>query len=293
MNVYKFFGVASCVAGLSASTMAHADNGTWTMPYGGSCTVAGPCFNVVNDGTGGSSAVGVQGWSDVGSTGVFGHSGSGYGVQGQSSSSYGVYADSGGSHGVYATTASATAAGVLGQNLNGGGYGVWGYTNGGGYGVYGQNPGSGYAVFAEGRAGGTGNWINASDARLKKDVTDARYGLNEVLQLRPITYKLKEGDGQTHVGFIAQEVQKLVPEVVSPLNSMGMLGVEYSSLVPVLAKAVQEQQKLIEHQQAEIAALQRARSAVSSYFVPSGAIALGLVPLGFIAVRRRREERAT
>jgi N-methylhydantoinase B/oxoprolinase/acetone carboxylase alpha subunit len=63
------------------------------------------------------------------------------------------------------------------------------------------------------------------------------------------------------VGFIAQEVQKLVPEVVTgkegDLNKGEILGITYSNLVPVLTKAIQEQQKQIEDQNAKIAAQQK------------------------------------
>lgn len=110
--------------------------------------------------------------------------------------------------------------------------------------------------------------------------------------LRPVTYRLKEGDERTRVGFIAQEVQTIVPEVVTPFGKGDMLGIEYSSLVPVLAKSIQEQQKLIERQQAQIATLERGRGSVLASLMPGGALALCLVPLGFVAGRRRRQERA-
>jgi N-methylhydantoinase B/oxoprolinase/acetone carboxylase alpha subunit len=81
-----------------------------------------------------------------------------------------------------------------------------------------------------------------------------------VLKLRPVEYNLISNDLR-QVGFIAQEVQKLVPEVVTgkegDLNKGEILGITYSNLVPVLAKAIQEQQKQIEDQNAKIAAQQK------------------------------------
>ena len=95
-------------------------------------------------------------------------------------------------------------------------------------------------------------WTNASDSRLKRDIQPmSKYGLSTVMQLKPVTYFYK-ADKTNHpeVGFIAQEVQKIVPEVVSgtegDITKGETLGLSYGNLVPVLVKAIQEQQKQIE-----------------------------------------------
>ena len=99
-----------------------------------------------------------------------------------------------------------------------------------------------------------------SDSRIKKSIVNSKYGLATVLKLRPVEYNLISNDLR-QVGFIAQEVQKLVPEVVTgkegDLSKGEILGITYSNLVPVLAKAIQEQQKQIEDQNAKIAAQQK------------------------------------
>jgi hypothetical protein len=96
---------------------------------------------------------------------------------------------------------------------------------------------------------GAVNFTAASDSRIKKNILNSNYGLSTVLKLRPVEYNLISNDLR-QVGFIAQEVQKLVPEVVTgkegDLNKGEILGITYSSLVPVLTKAIQEQQKQIE-----------------------------------------------
>ncbi len=101
-------------------------------------------------------------------------------------------------------------------------------------------------------------WVNASDSRLKRDIQPmSKYGLNTVMQLKPVTYFYK-ADKTNHpeVGFIAQEVQKIVPEVVSgtegDITKGETLGLSYGNLVPVLTKAIQEQQAEIEAQQKQI-----------------------------------------
>jgi len=108
--------------------------------------------------------------------------------------------------------------------------------------------------------GGQANWTTFSDSRIKKNIVNSTYGLATVLKLRPVEYNLTSNDLK-QVGFIAQEVQKLVPEVVTgkegDLSKGEILGITYSNLVPVLTKAIQEQQKQIEDQNAKIAAQQK------------------------------------
>ena len=103
-----------------------------------------------------------------------------------------------------------------------------------------------------------GVWTNASDARLKTNIVNTNYGLQTVMQLRPVNYTMVKG-GEAQVGFLAQEVQKIVPEVVSgtegDISKGETLGLSYGNLVPVLTKAIQEQQAEIEALKAENAAM--------------------------------------
>ncbi len=98
-------------------------------------------------------------------------------------------------------------------------------------------------------------WTTVSDARLKTNVTNSKYGLSTVLKLRPVDYILISNNLK-QVGFIAQEVQKLIPEVVSgkegDLNKGETLGITYANMVPVLTSAIQEQQKEIELQKKQL-----------------------------------------
>ena len=91
--------------------------------------------------------------------------------------------------------------------------------------------------------------IQTSDRRMKKEINNIKYGLNTVMKLRPVSYKWKKGNQDVNLGLIAQEVQKLIPEVVDVGNDKDKtLGMKYTELIPVLISAIQEQQKIIEQQ---------------------------------------------
>ncbi len=102
-------------------------------------------------------------------------------------------------------------------------------------------------------------WNETSDKRLKSNVRELGYGLNTVLKLKPVAYKMHAVDkfegGQPvwgkswdDIGLIAQELYKIVPEVVhKPKDeSKELWAVDYAKLTPILIKAIQEQQAEIE-----------------------------------------------
>jgi hypothetical protein len=83
-----------------------------------------------------------------------------------------------------------------------------------------------------------GAWTNASDVRLKKNIVDIKYGLADVLKTQPRSYQMNDVAGN-FVGFVAQELLEVIPEVVSG-DPEKQLGVDYGSLVAVAFKAIQE-----------------------------------------------------
>ena len=98
------------------------------------------------------------------------------------------------------------------------------------------------------RVGGT--LVHSSDKRLKKNIQDLSYGLIEVLKLSPVKYEWKSReDNKKYLGLIAQEVQKVIPEIVSQIEEDETLTLGYTELIPVLIKAMQEQQGIIQQQQ--------------------------------------------
>jgi len=102
----------------------------------------------------------------------------------------------------------------------------------------------------------TGVWTNASDSRLKNSIKPmTNYGLSEILKLEPVTYYYNIDSAKTHkeIGFIAQDIQKIVPEIVygkeGEIIKGETLGLSYGNLVPVIVNAIKEQQVIITNQQ--------------------------------------------
>jgi hypothetical protein len=100
--------------------------------------------------------------------------------------------------------------------------------------------------------------VMVSDARKKRDVQDLGYGLNQVMSLRPVSYQwVGKEDPKRSLGLIAQEVEGVMDEVVRVGNdAQESMGVQYVNLIPVLIKAIQEQQEYIARQEERIKILE-------------------------------------
>ena len=87
---------------------------------------------------------------------------------------------------------------------------------------------------------------STSDERLKTEIESLDDPTEKLMQLKPCTYKWKtQEDDKKHVGFIAQEVEKVLPELVNETtypNGDSYKGVATSDLIPYLIKSIQERQ---------------------------------------------------
>ena len=116
-------------------------------------------------------------------------------------------------------------------------------------------------------------WSAHSDERIKENITSVGTVLPSLMNMQCVKYNLKTDPGNTKIGFIAQDWESNFPEVVDEqsdmvLESDGSIGMAHSSesttpvkgmayteTIPLLLKAIQEQQALIEALQTEVAAL--------------------------------------
>ena len=162
-------------------------------------------------------------------------------------------------------------------------YGVYGYAEQVGtaktYGVYAKvqkstgSVGNYWGMYSEGKAGGSTEWYESSDARLKKDVHTLTGALDKVLKLRGVSFYWKNReemaalkgvpadsvdygyDNVKHIGVIAQELEAEYPELVNT-DGDGFKSVGYANLTPILIEAVKEQQAIIDAQNKKIEELE-------------------------------------
>jgi len=106
-----------------------------------------------------------------------------------------------------------------------------------------------------------GNLLNAnnsygslSDQRIKENIVDATPKLEKLNQVRVVNFNMV-GDAQKQIGVVAQELEQIFPGMIEE-DRDGMKGVKYSVFVPMLIKAMQEQQAMIEELKAKVAALE-------------------------------------
>ena len=89
-------------------------------------------------------------------------------------------------------------------------------------------------------SGTIGVCLGTSSARYKHDVVDARGGLDKIEGLRPVSYKYNGGDERPLYGFIAEEVARAIPELVSNDNEGRVNSVDMLGMVPFLVNAIKE-----------------------------------------------------
>jgi len=135
----------------------------------------------------------------------------------------------------------------------------------------------------------TGTLACSSDERLKKNITPMGDDLSQIMALQPVYFSWNgEASGTPeHPGFIAQQVEQVMPEVVSTDPTTGLLSIGYSDLVPAMVSAVQQIQ-------AEITTLQgglngNASSSDLTVYVPSNfsgdSVGEAEIPAGQTSVR--------
>ena len=282
---------ASCAAAnsgairFSSSTLYFCNGSAWTSigGGGGSGTVSnGSAGQVAYYQSNGTTVIGTSTLNIVSSNVGVGVASPAYSLDVNGT----VHASSGLLVGTTTSANSATIGGGLsaGQNSsaavelsgNSGWGGVKAYNTTGGasttlvMNAYGGNVGVGvtnptYTLQVNGSVAGTSAYVNLSDARHKKNVKPLQTGVKEVQQLKPVTFEWQDkanDDGMkgAQIGFIAQDVEEVLPSVVlTENNSEKTKGIKYSDLIPVLTKAIQEQQAEIDELKQTVSQLKRGK----------------------------------
>ena len=188
--------------------------------------------------------------SSTSSVGVYGISTSSVGVYGSSSSSFGVFGSSSSHIGVYGSSSSS--------------YGVRGYS-------YSSVGVVAYGSTYDFDATGPGvNYGSTSSIRWKRNVVNIPSPLEKLNKLRGVYFDWDEDHGGQHdVGFIAEEVGQVIPEiVVYEENGVDASGMDYSKMTPLLVEAAnamrKEYQEKFDLQQKEINTLKQNQVEIES-----------------------------
>jgi hypothetical protein len=127
-------------------------------------------------------------------------------------------------------------------------------TNGGNW-LLGTSTDNGERLYVSGSIRATGSITANSDVRLKKNIERIENALQKVSEISGYTYNTIY-DEDRHAGVIAQEIDKVLPEIVNKGND-GLMGVEYGNISALLIEAIKEQKVLIESLQAKVEALKK------------------------------------
>jgi|TARA_B110000483_G_C18069456_1_gene493506 hypothetical protein len=111
-----------------------------------------------------------------------------------------------------------------------------------------------YKLVVSGSIKATGTVVQGSDERLKKDIAPIDNALSRINHIDGVFFKYKDS-GDKSVGFVAQQIQKVLPEVVSEDNN-GYLGVNYSGVTAVLVEAIREQSSIISDLESRLSKLE-------------------------------------
>ena len=98
-----------------------------------------------------------------------------------------------------------------------------------------------------------------SDISEKENIKDLETGIGTVLALKPRRFDWKNGSGTNIAGFIAQEVQSVLPDLVESYRvseDETKLGLKMGDMIPTLVKAIQELKAIVDAQAVRIAALE-------------------------------------
>ena len=110
----------------------------------------------------------------------------------------------------------------------------------------GSNPSNAFIVNYDGSATLSGELTIDSDARLKSNIISLGSTLAKLLTIDGKSYTVKTNELESKIGLLAQDVQKVFPELVKTASDSDQtLSVNYQGLIPVLINAIKEQQKQI------------------------------------------------
>ena len=210
-----------------------------------------------------------QNWIDVGASGIYSSSTNGAHFNPNTITSYGSWRSSG------------SRGGYDGIVFDGGGDAAIMFDSGGNGGMYRQSGGgwynyfhvgnncmgindsttsSSYGAYLTGAFYATGNITAYSDRRVKENIVQIDSALEKVNKLEGVYYNRTDDESKTkEIGFIAQDVNEVVPELVTYAEDVDQYGVKYQNATALLVEAVKELTQQVNDLKQEIEEIKNAK----------------------------------
>lgn len=92
----------------------------------------------------------------------------------------------------------------------------------------------------------------ASDRRLKTNINDLLFGINEIVKMNPVSFNwINRPNENVHYGLIAQDLQSILPNIVINRPD-GSLGISYEEIIPVMINAIKELNTKVESLESQL-----------------------------------------
>lgn len=112
-----------------------------------------------------------------------------------------------------------------------------------------------YSLYNEGQTYSYAGYVSGSDKKFKKDIKKTENAFDKLRQIDGVTYELlsdtlrneKTFSYGKKYGVIAQNVQTVIPELVSEIDTIGTLVIEYDGFIPIIIEALKEQEKKLKN----------------------------------------------
>lgn len=292
------FGACATLAAAILTLSTHDAMATITVPDSGSGNCSGACRQVTNSNSTGAAYQGIS----TGSIG-YGVYGAGYVAVVGSGTSRGVWgaASLSGATGVHGSTTWTTGNGVVGEASGASANAIYANHTGNGTALL-ASSGTGWAGYFSGKIQVTGTpycsgctaFTNNSDSRLKKNIEPLSGALDRLLRLRGVTFEWKDpSEHGNHTGlqrgFIAQEVEKVLPEWVG-VDDKGFKTLNLTGIEPMVVESLRTLKQENDALRDRVRALENNRGVAVSYGGLSGPAGLGLglaVLAGAVVFSRR------
>lgn len=115
-----------------------------------------------------------------------------------------------------------------------------------------------FPLHVKGQVAGQGPFLSLSDGRCKQNIFGISDSIHKIMGLKGISFNWKDSEftgpiqtKEKQYGFIAQEVEKVIPEAVTK-DGDGLRSMSYSSIIPLLVEGIKEQQKELKQLQSKI-----------------------------------------